>query len=440
MQKIWLYLKNKPGLTVFLLALAIRLLALWAAPESWQTPLKKDALLYHSLAVSLSSGNGLVHDGNFALVSPLYPLFLSGIYQLFGLDRFCVLLAQCLLGALLVLYVYRIGAAAFSPEVARTGALVAAVYWPLVAIGLKISSEALFIPMLAAAVYYTILAFQRRLAGWAIAGAVLLGLASLTRTAAFYFPAIVIIYCAFAYRSQKDKRLLVNTVLYVVIFFITLFPWALRNHARLGHFIFTSTNSGMVLSSGNMPRQGKIFGFNWRKKWLEPSKRHILDLPEIQRDRALKKMAVDHLRKHPERIPRLLLLKTMYFFSLFDWEVLGHENGVFNPWFFWVLLFAMLGLFNLKWKQDHFLPAGAIIYLFALSLVAYASSRLRLPVDPFFILFASAGWLAAEKRLGSRWKALILLFVVLVSSAAGYIYSDLVKESCRSILVLAGIW
>ena len=440
MQKIWLYLKNNPGLTIFILALVIRLLALWADPAAWQTPLKKDALLYHSLAVSLGSGNGLEHDGNLALVSPLYPVFLAGVYQLFGSDRFYVLLAQCLLGALLVLYVYRIGAVAFSPGVAKIGALVATVYWPLIAIGLKISSEALFIPLLAAAVYYTILAFQRKQAGWAIAGAALLGLASLTRTVAFFFPAVVAVYGALAYHSQKDKRLLVNIVLYIVIFFITLFPWALRNHARLGHFIFTSTNSGMVLSSGNMPLQGKIFGFNWRKKWLEPSQRHILDLPELEKDSALKKMAVDHLRKHPEKIPRLLLLKTMYFFSLFDWEVLGREDGIFNPWFFWVLLFAIFGLFNLKWKQEHFLPAGLISYFLALSLVAYASSRLRLPVDPFFILFASAGWLAAEKQLESRRKTVILFSFVLVSSAAGYIYSDLVKESCRSVLALAGIW
>lgn len=440
MQNIWSYLKNNPGLTVFILALAIRLLALFADPASWQTPLNKDALLYHSLAVSLCSGNGLEHDGHLAVVTPLYPLFLAGIYQLFGFDRFYVLLSQCLLGAILVLYVYRIGVSVFSPQVAKVGALVAAVYWPLVTIGLKISSEALFAPLLAAAAYYTILAFHRKRSGWVIAGAILIGLATLTRPVVIYFPAIVIVYFALEYLSQKDRRLLVDIVLYIVVFFITIFPWALRNHARLGHFIFTSTNSGMVLSTGNMPREGKVFGFNLRKENLEPSQRYILDLPEIERDRALQKMAVEHIRKNPGKIPRLLLLKTLYFFSPFDWEVLGHEDGVFNPWFFWVLLFAIIGFFNLNWKPDHIVPAGLILYFFALSLVTYASPRLRLPVDPFFILFAATGWVAAEKRLGSWRKTFILLSVVLVSSAAGYIYSDFIKDSCRSILVLAWIW
>ena len=126
--------------------------------------------------------------------------------------------------------------------------------------------------------------------------------------------------------------------------------------------------------------------------------------------------------------------------SLPGWEVLGHEDGVFNPWFFWVLLFAVFGLFSLNWKPDHFLPAGLLVYFFALSMVTYASPRLRLPVDPFFILFASAGWVAAQRRLESRGKTSILLSVVLVSSAAGYIYSDFIKDSCRSILVLCGIW
>jgi len=440
MKKIWLYLKNNPALAFFLLALAIRLLALCSEPASWQTPLKKDALLYHSLAVSLTEGSGLEYDGNLAVVTPFYPLFLAGIYHLCGLDRFFVLLAQCLLGSLLVLYVYRIGVSVFSPTVAKVGAVVTAFYWPLVATGLKISSEALFIPLLAAAVYYSFLALNRKQVGWVIAGAALLGLASLTRPVAFFLPAVVIACFALAYRSQKDKKLLVNTALYVVIFSITIIPWALRNHARLGHYVFTSTNSGMVLSLGNMPRQGKIFGFNWRKEWLEPSQRHILDLPEIERDRALKEMAVDHLKKHPGKIPRLLLLKSLYFFSPFDWEVLGHEDGVLNPWFFWVLLFAVFGLFSLSWKPDHFLPAGLLVYFFALSLVTYASPRLRLPVDPFFILFASAGWVAVQGLLDSRRKTSILLSVVLVSSAAGYIYSDFIKDSCRSILVLCGIW
>ncbi len=440
MQKIWSYLKDRPGLTVFILALAIRLLALFTDPASWQALMNKDALLYHSLAVSLGSGNGLEHEGHLAVVTPLYPLFLAGLYQLFGFDRFYVLLTQCLLGAILVLYVYRIGVSVFSPRVAKLGALVAAVYWPLVTIGLKISSEALFAPLLAAAAYYTILALHHKRSECMITGAILLGLATLTRSVAIYFPAIVIVYFVLTYRSQKDRISLGDTALYIAVFFIIIFPWALRNHARLGHFIFTSTNSGMVLSTGNMPRQGKIFGFNWRKKWLDPSQRHILDLPEIERDKALKKMAVDHIKKHPGSIPRLLLLKTLYFFSPFDWEVLGRRDGVLNPWFFWVLLFAILGFFNLNWKPDHFVPAALILYFFALSLVTYASPRLRLPVDPFFILFASSGWVAAEKRLGSWRKTFILLSVVLVSSAAGYIYSDFIKDSCRFILVLAGIW
>lgn len=440
MQKIWSYLKNHPGLTFFSLALAIRLLALFANPASWQTPLNKDALLYHSLAVSLNSGSGFEHDGHLAVVTPLYPLFLAGVYQLFGFVRFYVLLSQCLLGAILVLYVYRIGASIFSPGAARAGALVAAVYWPLVATGLKISSEALFAPLLAAAIYYTILAIHHKRSDLVIAAAILLGLATLTRPVPIYFPAIVIVCFALNHRPLKHRRLLADAALYVAVFLITIFPWALRNHARLGHFIFTSTNSGMVLSTGNMPRQGKIFGFNWRKDWLEPSQRHILDLPEIERDRALKKMAVEHIKKHPEKIPRLLLLKSLYFFSPFDWEVLGHENGVFNPWFFWVLLFAIFGFFKLKWKPDYFLPAGLVVYFFVLSLVTYASPRLRLPVEPFFILLAATGWTEAEKRLGSCRKAFILLSVVLVSSAAGYIYSDAIKDSCRSILVLAGIW
>ena len=104
MRLLWSQIKKRPALSFFILALAIRLCALYTNPSSWQSPLSKDAKRYHTLAVNINSDTGLEYNGYLARVSPLYPLFIAGVYKLFGSDRFYVLLFQCLLGAFFVLY------------------------------------------------------------------------------------------------------------------------------------------------------------------------------------------------------------------------------------------------------------------------------------------------------------------------------------------------
>ncbi len=85
---------------VFLLALLVRVVAVWV----WGDVPVKDALQYHSIALNLVSGHGyaMVPDVPTSMRSPVYPVFLTVIYTLFGPDYHYAFYVQALLNALLV--------------------------------------------------------------------------------------------------------------------------------------------------------------------------------------------------------------------------------------------------------------------------------------------------------------------------------------------------
>jgi len=87
-----------------ILALAIRIAVVWALGDA---PVK-DALQYHSIALNLISGHGYaIHpDLPTSARPPVYPLFLTLIYGLFGSDYHYALHVQAVLNALLVFPIF----------------------------------------------------------------------------------------------------------------------------------------------------------------------------------------------------------------------------------------------------------------------------------------------------------------------------------------------
>ena len=441
MSRFWEKIKKRPVLSLFLLALGIRLFALAVNPESWQTAPDKDSWIYNNLAVQIVSGNGLTLEGRpTAKVPPLYPLFLAGVYHVFSFSRFAALVLQVIFGSLLVFFIYRLGEEVFSRRVASIAAAAAVVYWPFIAVGMKLLSEVLFIPLMVAGGYYTIVAYKYRRPGLAAVAVVITGLAILTRPIILYFSAIVILWFIWDYFRNRNKRALFSAGLYLCVLLLIHLPWVVRNYSLFGHFIPTNTLGGQALYSGNLPKQDKLFGFNPRLDELDPSERYIFDLPEVEQDKALTRMAIDGLKKQPPaKVAKLFLLKFLFFWIPFDWEVLGNPKGIFNTWFFWVGIFFLYWLRHLRWREDYFFPCAIIVYFMLICLVTYGSPRLRLPVEPFLLLFAAAGWQTLESRSAGRLKNLIGIFILL-SLIGGYHFGEEIKEAGRVIAVWLGIW
>ena len=391
------------------------------------------------MARTLLEESTLVFQGHFAMMAPLYPMFLAGSYALPGPDRLAVLLIQILLGAAMTAAVYLIGRKLFSERAALAAAIFCALYYPLITISMSVLSEALFIPLMTLSLLFALYAlFDGGKKNFAMAG-ILAGLACLTRPVIIYLPLLLAIAAALGILRRRLNMRWLHLAIFLGCFYLTLSPWAYRNWQVLGKPILTSTNTGMVMATSAMPRYGKFFGFDLRASRVEPERRYIFDLPELEQNRELKKLAMDYYRQHPETIPRLLWLKVMYLVSPFDWEVLGDNNGVFNPWFVWVTVLSITGLLTASWNTGRVMLAFVPFYFISISLATYASSRLRLPLIPALIVFAGAGWVHLEKR--TRTGVLYpVAAIILVLSAAGFLFSSEFKLLCSRLARLLGIW
>ncbi len=420
-------------------SLAIRLAWLALNPQLLTVGLERDAQRYDIMATTLLQKGTLIFNGQLASIAPLYPMFVAGCYALPGPDRLTVLLAQLVLGALMTPAIYLIGRTLFHERAALVAAVFCALYYPLITISTSVLSEALFIPLLVFSLLSALYAIgENSNRHFALAG-ILAGLASLTRPVIFYFPLLLALAALAALVRRKLNIRLLGLMLYLACFYLTLSPWAFRNWRELGEPVFTSTNTGMVLATSVMPRNEKLFGFDLQKNYMAPRDRYILDLPELERNRALKNLALEHLVSHPEEIPRETLLKTLYFLSPFDWEIMGNLDGLFNPWFAWIAVLAAVGLATTGWSAGRALIAAVPFYFAAISFATYASPRLRLPIIPVLIVFAGVGWTRLEHRTTAKTRYLVTGLAVLLS-AAGYYYSPQVKAACRELFVWLGIW
>ncbi|MEK6917155.1 MAG: hypothetical protein AABW92_05420, partial [Nanoarchaeota archaeon] len=96
-------------LEIFIFAFFMRLLAIIVQEESKKLPLS-DAANYDQIAVNIVSGHGFseVIDGQKVPTmrrTPIYPLFLAGIYSIFGHNYIAVKIIQAILGALLCIVI-----------------------------------------------------------------------------------------------------------------------------------------------------------------------------------------------------------------------------------------------------------------------------------------------------------------------------------------------
>lgn len=430
-----------PYLTLLTLAFAVRLAAFFFQLPELDKPLIKDALIYRELADGLIDGRGYVLDNRpTAIVTPLYPVFLAAVLKLTGGGVKTVVLIQEFLSALSVLLIFRVGTSVGGGRLAWVAGIAAAFYWPFAMAATRMLSETLFIALLLAGGLF-LLEFTRggRFRDAALAGA-FFGLACLTRGVLMYFvvPAGFWLFM----RTGKDnlQKAGIAAVLFVGAFALMMSPWVVRNRLVLGACLPGGSNTGMVIYTGNFPENDRMFGMNLRAHQLPPGKRYILDLPELERDRALKALAFERMKQDPVHVARMTVTKALFFWVPVDWEILGRGGGTFNPWFFWVAVFALIWLGREKKWRDWLVPLALVAYFFLISLAAYGSPRLRMPVEPFVILAAAGGWLVFERQVVSLPARAAVLAAVLISGVYGYVWGDQLKEFAAGAMSAIGLW
>jgi len=273
--RLW---RARRALFIFGLALALRVmfvLLINSGVVAVQTDLTvprfaNDSLMYDALAGSVASGEGYQVNGDQRTVSsipPLFPIFLAGLYKLFG-GRPSILvlgLVNAVLGALTSVLLYKLtricfsvestarGATGFSEQVALVAALMFAVY-PFLIFNTPYVIKETFATTLtvgfALAWVCMLRARAKRVFGWAVVAGALAGLSALSRFphTGLMFVFVLVNWCV---ARQRRKSLTMANVLALVVFSLVLTPWLVRNYYVLGRVTLSNHGPSRYLYNAN---------------------------------------------------------------------------------------------------------------------------------------------------------------------------------------------
>jgi 4-amino-4-deoxy-L-arabinose transferase-like glycosyltransferase len=384
-----------------------------------------DEIDYHSLAENLSKGEGYrVDSGQLtARRPPLYPLFLSVVYRMFGPSVAWGRLAQAFLGTGIVLLVFIATRQLFTVGAAWVTAGLTAVNPFLIFSSAYLHTENLYIVLLLSGL---ILCAMRPagLAWWrrATVAGVALGLADLCRPTA----ALVALWIGAAGIALGDgplrRRLLWGSVVIAAVF-ATHVPWAARNHSVFGKWIFSTTHGGITFYQGNNSAVLEYPQYHGGVAPLHmlPGYDELKSKPEIPKDEAAREMGRRFLRENKSRIPILLWRKFARFWrfksdvgiagvrSGWWWSkesALGKMASSLDAGLIYAIpvipLFALGFFAGLGSRKRFALLTGVVVMHTAVALVFHGSLRMRIPVEPVMAMFAGDVAWRAVTRLRMR--------------------------------------
>ncbi|RPI01772.1 MAG: hypothetical protein EHM72_05715 [Calditrichaeota bacterium] len=229
-------MKNSRNLIwILLLAGLIRLLYVFTLQEKYTF---SDTLHYDSAAKSILAGDGFGPSLHYYdrydryCLEPMYPLFLAGIYTVFGESFLAVRIVQSLLSLLQIVVIYRLTLLLYPP--AAIVALLFSVIYPLfIYISGLLYSTQLFSLLLTLIVYF----FVRYTAGqqlkWLIFGGLAFGLSIATIPVIAPAGLLFVLWIGLITTGNLFKRLL-PIACFGLVTALVLAPWSIRNYMVFG--------------------------------------------------------------------------------------------------------------------------------------------------------------------------------------------------------------
>lgn len=419
---------------VFLLAWLVRLLFVLTTPIQ---PLTGDATAYDRLARALLDYGGYLSPTlqPTSARPPLYTLLVAASYAVFGRTLLPVFLIQALLDAITCLGVFVLARRHFGRAAGLAAAVLAIFSLSLLSAARLLMTETLMTTLLVLSVWALDEAIQRGRVVFAGVSGMLAGLATLTKATLLPLPGVMALLL-WRGSGRAFTRPGVAALALCAGFALTLSPWTIRNYRVHGQFVPVATQAGYVLYLSYRPPDGKIFGMYPVDDITLAANR----LPEAEASQRLAAEAIRYAASHPEDLPRLTALKLLFLVSPFDWEILGGD-GVFNFTYAFALPFGIAGMWFARRSSYPLRLFGApIATMLVMSLMLYGSPRLRLPIEPFLLIFAALGLAEVIRRASNRRLVVSGLVVFLSLNVLLYAYSGEVKAASAAALRSLGLW
>jgi 4-amino-4-deoxy-L-arabinose transferase-like glycosyltransferase len=327
-----------PLVGLLVLALAVRLGWAWIQPTDpdalRRLPDQQEYLQLGENLVDhgrLSFADERFHQEVYAFRMPAYPLLIAVCRA----DLRAVRLTQAVLDASCVLAAYLIARRWLSHRRSLFAAAIVAINPFLIYFSGLILSETLFTAMLAWGMVLLVARGRARLLPsraphhaqaarqeprypgivWRLwAGRILLVLSIFVRPSALALPLILGIGEIFLNRREREAAhsrwsLPVGATM-VLLTLAALIPWAARNHAILGEWIFTTTNSGFTAYDGLNPDASGASDQTFIEAMPQLRK-----MTEVQRSQYLSQEAKAFAIAHPKRVLQLAVIKVARFWT-----------------------------------------------------------------------------------------------------------------------------
>lgn len=257
-----------------------------------------------------------------ALIPPLYSYALAGVYATLGRGGLQVALFHTLLDCLTIACLYVIGKRLFLNRewVAGLAGLFYAAYPYLIFQNLTVIDTPLFMLLLYLFLLLVVLlrdrkALDRGTWGLSLAAGLVLGLGLLCRP--ILPPLAVFVALWFLFRLsfvQTVIRLLPVALLSVGV----LGLWIVRNYQVYNAFVPLTTTSGANFWQGNSPYTIPYFLAGYDVQWTSPDPGQIKSTDSQSREADAERMALamQFLRENPDKIPQLLWVKFIVYWSI----------------------------------------------------------------------------------------------------------------------------
>ncbi len=407
--------KSRPHqrLLVGLLAIALLLrvaAALYLGDDVSGLSGAHDEISYSMLGQRFAAGHGMTFpegwypwieaDAPQSYYSYSISLFLAGIYALFGYHPLAARLIMAVMSTLIVWMVYLVGKRLFNEKVALLATAISAVYAYLIFYGVTLVTETPFTLALLIALYLAIRMRSGEMTGvgsWVLLG-IVLAIAVLLRMAVIFFIPILLFWLFFAIRKHTSVIMLAVPL---AIIALAVAPLALRNWQLWHQFLLLEAQFGHVFWNGNHP--GHLGNFH--PFIVFPIPEEVLALKnDVLITNTLLRMGIQNVLAQPGDFVMLTLTRLREFFLFWPTADSTLAANILRVCSFGLILpFTLYGLVvNLRRFQEL-----APIYLFGLVhtgiyAVTWTMIRYRIPLDPFFILFAAYTLVMIYSRVTQR--------------------------------------
>jgi len=307
----------------------------------------------------------------------LYPLFLSGVYRIFGQNFLLGRVVQAGIASFSIVLLYYLTKEIFDKKIAFIAGLTACFNFTLIHYTGLFGTETFYIFLSIIFFIYLIKSIKYQKINYFILSGIFLGLSSLCRPTILAF--IPFVFFALLVTS-RIRKLWFFSFITVLMSLLVVFPWTVRNYSIHNRFVLISTNGGGVFWIGL--HSGAPGGYHFPKDESNPLYK-VKD--EVERNRIGYKEGMKFIRNHPKEFIRLMFIKSKQFWSLWP---LDAPKSVKQQCVYVIL--SIIGTFlSIKRRENSIFILLYIFVVWGVHTVVHSGNRYSVPLIPFLCMFAS---------------------------------------------------